>query len=187
MSSKPVEVRRYSLAAVDQALTTDLGRLADVKVIARESSAALGTSDAVELQRAGRELSVRHLLTGSVRLDGPRLTVSLRLLRTDTSALIWSDRFDYPSVADWTTRADMLARVANELDAAVTKSVLAQAVGSRPNPEAVDHLMRGRYLLATLTKRDQAAPAYLEGVRHVEAGLRLAGMPDAPASVAAGR
>ena len=153
--------------AVDHALTTNLGRLGDIKVIARESSAALGTSDAVDPQRAGRELAVRHLLTGSVRLDGPRLAISVRLLRTDTGALLWSDRFDYPSMADWTTQADMLARVANELHGAVNKSILEQAVRSPLNREAVDHWMRGRYLLATLTKHEQA----LEARRHFEAAL----------------
>jgi len=153
--------------AVDHALTTDLGRLGDIKVIARESSAALGTSDAVDPQRAGRELAVRHLLTGSVRVDGPRLAISVRLLRTDTGALLWSDRFDYPSMADWTAQADMLARVANELHGVVNKSVLEQAVRSPLNREAVDHWMRGRYLLAMLTKHEQA----LEARRHFEAAL----------------
>jgi DNA-binding winged helix-turn-helix (wHTH) protein/TolB-like protein len=153
--------------AVDHALTTDLGRLGGIKVIARESSAALGTSDAVDPQRAGRELAVRHLLTGSVRLEGPRLAIFVRLLRTDTGALLWSDRFDYPSMADWTTQADMLARVANELHGAVNKAVLEQAVRSPLNREAVDHWMRGRYLLAMLTKHEQA----LEARRHFEAAL----------------
>jgi tetratricopeptide (TPR) repeat protein len=110
---------------------------------------------------------VRHLLTGSVRLDGPRLAISVRLLRTDTGALLWSDRFDYPSMADWTAQADLLARVANELHGAVSKSVLEQAVRSPLNREAVDHWMRGRYLLATLTKHEQL----LEARRHFEAAL----------------
>jgi TolB-like protein len=153
--------------AVDQALSTDLGRLDDTQVVARESSAALGTSDSVDPRRAGRELGVSHLLAGSVRLQGERLAVSVRLLRTDTGALLWSHRFDCSSVADWATQAEILARVANELDTQVGKSIVEQAARGAPSGRAIDHWMRGRYIMWTLASREQL----VEARQHFEAAL----------------
>ena len=59
--------------AVDTGLSTDLGRLADVRVTPRGSVAALGSSASVDLKRIARELGVRHVVTGTVRRDGERL------------------------------------------------------------------------------------------------------------------
>jgi TolB-like protein/DNA-binding winged helix-turn-helix (wHTH) protein len=153
--------------AVDHDLTTDLGRLGDIKVIARESAAALGTGADVDPKRVGRELDVRHVLTGSVRREGERLAVTVRLARTDTGALLWTDRFDYPSVADWTGRRDISARVANLLDTKVQKSVLEQALRQPLSNEAVDQWMRGSYLLAKLSTHAEL----LQARAHFDAAL----------------
>jgi DNA-binding winged helix-turn-helix (wHTH) protein/TolB-like protein len=153
--------------AVDERLSAELGRLDDIKVVARESSAALGTSETVDARRAGRELGVRHLLTGHVRLEGPRLDVSVRLLHTGSGALLWSDRFSYPSVADWASHGDILARVANELDTRMSKAMLDQVARTRPDRSAIEQWMRGRYILSTLATREQLD----EARRHFQAAL----------------
>lgn len=121
----------------------------------------------VDLQRAGRELGVRHLLTGSVRLEGLRLIVSVRLLRTDTGALLWSDRVEHASIADWATQAGLLAKVANTLHTTLSKSLLDRTMRSPPSGEAIDHWLRGRYLLWTLATPEQL----LQARRHFEAAL----------------
>ena len=135
----------HAAYAVDQELTMGLGRLHNMRVISRESSAALGSSDTLDPKRVGRELGVRHVLAGAVLQDGGTLSVTVRLLRTDTGALLWSDRFDYSSVADWAAQQNILARVGNLLDLKVQQSVLERAVLSPPSSTAVDHWMRGTY------------------------------------------
>lgn len=153
--------------AVDAELTNDLGRLANMVVVSRESSAAFGTSDTVDPKRVGRELGVRHLLAGTVRQNGNSLSITVRLLRTDTGALLWSDRFDYSSVADWAAQRNILATVGNLLDVKVQQSVLERAQLSRPTSAAVDHWMRGAYLMNALETREQLALAR----GHFEAAL----------------
>jgi TolB-like protein/Tfp pilus assembly protein PilF len=162
--------------AVDHELTMELGRLNNTRVISRESSATLGASDSLDPKRVGRELGVRHVLAGTVRQDGSKLSVTVRLLRTDTGALLWSDRFDYPSVADWAAQHNILARVGNLLKAKVEQSVLERAVLAPQSNAAVDHWMRGSYVMTTVTTREQLALAR----GHFEAAL--AAQPDsAPA------
>jgi TolB-like protein/DNA-binding winged helix-turn-helix (wHTH) protein len=153
--------------AVDHALTRDLGRLDNMRVISRESSAVLGSSETLDPRRVGRELGVRHVVAGTVRQDGDTLSVAVRLLRTDTGALLWSDRFDYPSVADWAAQRNILAGVGNVLNAKVQRSVLERAVLSPASSAAVDHWMRGSYALTTLSTREQLVRAR----GHFEAAL----------------
>ena len=153
--------------AVDNELTMELGRLDNIRVISRESSATLGTSESLDPKRVGRELGVRHVLAGTVRQDGTKLSVTVRLLRTDTGALLWTDRFDYPSVADWATQQNILAKVGNLLDTKVQQSVLERAVLSPPSSAAVDHWMRGTYLMKPWATREQVALAR----GHFEAAL----------------
>lgn len=164
--------------AVDHDLTTGLGRLHNMRVISRESSAVLGSSDTADPKRAGRELGVRHVLAGSVRQDAGGLSVTVRLLRTDTGALLWSDRFDYPSVADWAAQQNILAKVGNLLDVKVQQSVLERAVQSPPSSTATDHWMRGAYLMTTAATREQLAAAR----GHFEAAL--AAQPDSVPALA---
>jgi TolB-like protein len=164
--------------AVDHELTMDLGRLHNIRVISRESSAVLGSSDTLDPKRVGRELGVRHVLAGAVRQDGGSLSVTVRLLRTDTGALLWSDRFDYSSVADWAAQRNILASVGNLLDAKVQQSVLERAVLSPPSSTAVDHWMRGTYVMTTFVTREQLMLAR----GHFEAAL--AAQPDSVPALA---
>jgi adenylate cyclase len=164
--------------AVDIDLTNDLGRLGDTRVIARASAAALGTSANVDIKRAGRELGVHHIVTGSVKRDGERLHITVQLARTDTGALLWTERFDYVSAADWVAQRDVSARIANLLDARVDGAVLEEARRAPPNDKALDHWMRGSYILWRLKSRSDL----LEARAEFEAAL--AAQPDSSRALA---
>jgi DNA-binding winged helix-turn-helix (wHTH) protein/TolB-like protein len=166
--------------AVDTGLSTDLGRLADTRVTPRASATALGTSASVDFKRVARELGARHVVTGTVRSDGERLQITAQLVRADDGSLLWADRFEYTSAADWVEQRDISARIANQLDLRMRDAVLQQARGAPPNNQAVDHWMRGAYIMSRLLTRDellqarrefQAALALQPGSSHALAGL----------------
>lgn len=166
--------------AVDTGLSTDLGRLADIRVTPRASAAALGTSASVDLERVARELGARHVVTGTVRRAGERLQVTAQLVRTDNGTLLWSDRFEYASAADWLEQRNISARIANQLDLRMRDAVLQQARLAPPNNQAVDHWMRGAYMMSRLLTLDemlrarqefQAALALQPDSSHALAGL----------------
>jgi len=46
-------------------------------------------------EAAGRMLNVDYLVTGSVRLQGDRLAVTVELDETGTGRVVWTDRFDH--------------------------------------------------------------------------------------------
>jgi DNA-binding winged helix-turn-helix (wHTH) protein/TolB-like protein/cytochrome c-type biogenesis protein CcmH/NrfG len=168
--------------AIDTGLSTDLGRLADVRVTPRGSVAALGTSASVDFKHIARALGVRHVVTGTVRRDGERLHVTAQLVRADDGTLLWADRFEYASAADWLEQRDISARIANLLELRMRDSLLQQAHRRPQSSEAIDHWARGVYIMLKLRTRDelqqarqefQAALALQPDSSHALAGLAL--------------
>jgi tetratricopeptide (TPR) repeat protein len=134
----------------------------------------------VDLQRVARELDARHVVTGTVRRDGERLQVTAQLVRTDDGTLLWADRFEYASAADWLEQRDISARIANQLDLRMRDAVLQRARVAPPNNQAVDHWMRGAYMMSRLLTLEemlrarqefQAALALQPDSSHALAGL----------------
>ncbi len=164
--------------AVDTDLITDLGRLADTRVVPRGSVAALGTSSGADLKRIARELDVHHVVTGTVRRDGEHVQISAQLARADTGALVWAERFDYASAADLVARRDVSARIANVLDLRLRDSALQRGRVAAPNNVAVDHWMRGAYIMSRLKTKDEL----LQARAQFEAALAL--QPDSSHALA---
>jgi DNA-binding winged helix-turn-helix (wHTH) protein/TolB-like protein len=164
--------------AVDTDLSTDLGRLADTRVMPRGSAAPLGASASVDLKRVGRELDVRHVVTGTVKRDGEHVQVTVQLMRADTGALLWAERFDYGSAADWVARRDVSARIANLLDLRLRDSALQRGRVAAPNNLAVDHWMRGAYVMSRLKTKEEL----LQARAQFEAALAL--QPDSSHALA---
>ena len=148
--------------AVDTDLSIDLGRLADTRVMPRASVAAVGTSANLDLKRVARELGARHVVTGTVKRDGDRLHVTAQLLRTSDGAQLWAERFEYDSAAEWVERRDITARIANLLDLNMRDSVLRQAGKSPANSLAVDHWMRGAFIMSRLRTKAELLQARTE-------------------------
>src|SRR4029453_7284532 len=91
--------------------------------------------------------------------EAERLYITVQLARTDTGALIWAERFDYVSAADWVARRDISARIANVLDVRMRDASWQQGGGVPPNNVAVDHWMRGSLILSRVRTRAELLEA----------------------------
>ena len=152
---------------ITQEIVTDLGSLQDATVVSSGPLGAGTSIAAIDIQRIGRELGVRHVLTGSVRREGERVQIQVQMSRTDTAGLEWSQRFDYPNVVDWNWRADISQRVAASLDARLLDSAVLLAWQDARSSAATDEWMRGSYLLQRYTTRAEL----LQARGHFEAAL----------------
>jgi TolB-like protein len=164
--------------AVDSDLGTDLGRLADTRVMPRTSAAALGNSASFDFRRVGRELDVRYVVSGTVKREGDRLQVTAQLVRTDNGTLLWAESFDYASAADWVARRDISARIANLLDLRMRDATLQHAHQTVANSTAVYHWMRGEYIMWRL----QTNAELLQARAEFEAALAM--QPDSSHALA---
>ena len=78
-----------------EALTTDLGRIRSLRVIARASVIPFRETSKSP-QVIGQELHVDGLVEGGVQQSGDRVRVDVRLVNAATGYQLWADRFEEP-------------------------------------------------------------------------------------------
>ena len=78
--------QEYFADAITEDLTTDLSRISDSFVIAR-NTAFTYKGKAVDVKQVSRELGVRYVLEGSVRRMGDQVQVNIQLIDGDTGRI----------------------------------------------------------------------------------------------------
>jgi adenylate cyclase len=91
MSGDPEQ--EYFSDGISEDIITDLSKLSELHVIARNSSFTY-KGKPVDVKQVGRDLGVRYVLEGSVRKAGNRVRVTGQLIDAESGAHIWADRFD---------------------------------------------------------------------------------------------
>ena len=85
--------QEYFSDGISEDIITDLSKLADLHVIARNSSFVY-KGRAVSIPEVASELGIRYVLEGSVRKAGNRVRVNAQLIDSTTGGHVWADRFD---------------------------------------------------------------------------------------------
>ena len=83
----------YFVEGMHEALITDLSKVHNLFVIARNSSFTY-KDKAVNVQDVGREMGVKYVLEGSVRKAGGHVRVTAQLVDASNGGHIWADRYD---------------------------------------------------------------------------------------------
>jgi len=137
----------YFADGVTESLTTDLSRIRNSFVIARNTAFTYKGKN-LDAKEIGKELGVRYVLEGSVQRDQNRVRVNAQLIDAESGAHLWADRFD-EDVADLFKLEDqVVARLANTLSIELVKAEAEKGARSK-NPDAVDLTMRGWALART--------------------------------------
>ena len=131
----------YFADGVTENLTTDLSRIRDSFVIARNTAFTF-KGKTIDAKEIGKELGVRYVLEGSVQRDQNRVRVNAQLIDAESGAHLWADRFE-EDVADLFKLQDqVVARLANALGYELVKAE-AEAGAHSKNPDSIDLDMRG--------------------------------------------
>ena len=126
----------YFADGVTENLTTDLSRIRDSFVIAR-NTAFTYKGKSIDAKEIGKELGVRYVLEGSVQRDKNRVRVNAQLIDAASGAHLWADRFE-EDVADLFKLQDqVVARLANALGFELVKAEAEKSARSR-SPDAID-------------------------------------------------
>ncbi|MGH8822676.1 MAG: winged helix-turn-helix domain-containing tetratricopeptide repeat protein [Rhodoferax sp.] len=83
----------YFVDGVVDDITSALSRVRAFFVIARSSSFTY-KGRVVDVPQVGRELGVRYVVEGSVRMAGAQLRIGVQLLETTSGRHVWSQRFE---------------------------------------------------------------------------------------------
>ena len=142
----------YLADALTDELTTDLARLPDSFVIAR-NTAFTYKGKPVDAKAIGTDLGVRYVLEGSVQPSGDRVRVNAQLIDAERGAHLWADQFDAARAGLLDTQDEIVTRLARALDIQLTE-VEAARLKRTPaaNPTAEDlalqcvaGVLEGRY------------------------------------------
>ncbi|RXG84560.1 adenylate/guanylate cyclase domain-containing protein [Bradyrhizobium vignae] len=126
---------------VTDSLTTDLSRISGSFVIGRHTAFTY-KGKSVDLKKVGRELNVRYVLEGSVQRSGKRLRLNVQLIDSETENHLWAERFDKPIADLFDMQDEIVARLANALNAQMIAAEARRAERS-VNPDAMDLNFQG--------------------------------------------
>jgi len=99
--------------------------------------------EAVDVSKLATELNVRYVLEGAVQRGDNRLRISVQLIDAETSNHLWAERFDKPLTDLLDMQDEIVARLANTLDAQLIEAEARRAERS-PHPDAMDLYFQGR-------------------------------------------
>jgi adenylate cyclase len=163
--------QEYFAGGVTDDLTTDLSRIPDSFVIAR-NTAFTYKGKAADAKEIGRELGVRYVLEGSVRRVGDAVEVNAQLFSTETGAYVWADRFEGDRSNLGKLQLEVVARLGYSLDTELIKAEALKAERQRPNnPDAVDLTMRAEAALLNYNTANKAA--WNDAIAMLERALAL--------------
>jgi TolB-like protein/class 3 adenylate cyclase len=133
--------QEHFVDGVTESLTTDLSRIRGAVVIAR-NTAFTYKGKPVDVKTIGRELNVRYVLEGSVQRGGNRMRVNVQLIDSQTGNHLWAERFDKPLADLFDMQDEIVARLANALNAQIAAAE-ARRAEQAPTPDSMDLYFQG--------------------------------------------
>jgi TolB-like protein/DNA-binding winged helix-turn-helix (wHTH) protein/Flp pilus assembly protein TadD len=161
LSGDPAQ--EYFADGMTEALTTNLGKIGELRVISRTSVMRYkGTKK--PLQQIAHELEVDALVEGTVARSGDRVRITANLVQASPEKHIWADSFerDIRNVLD--LQDDVSRAIANGIQIKLTPQEQARLSNSHVvNPEAYEAYLEGRYFWEKLwSTGGQKASGYFE-------------------------
>ena len=101
-------------------LITTLSKLADLRVIARNSSFVY-KGQAVDIRQAAAQLGVRYVLEGSVRKGGNRIRITAQLIDAASGAHVWAERYDRSIEDIFAVQDEITLMLATEMQVKLTE------------------------------------------------------------------
>jgi adenylate cyclase len=136
----------YFVDGLTEDLITDLSKVPELFVIARNSSFAY-KGRSIDTRQIARELGVKYVLEGSARRVADRVRINAQLIDAAAGGHIWADRFDR-DLADIFAAVD---EVIGKIVEALVGKLVAATLKERYRPsslEAYDLCLRGRAEIA---------------------------------------
>jgi TolB-like protein len=135
--------QEYFADGITEDLTTDLSRISQSFVIARNTAFSY-KGKPIDVRQLGRELGVRYALVGSVRRVGDQVRVNVQLLDAGSGASLWADRFDTDRASFGEAQNEITGRLARMLNLQLMAAAARRIERHRlVDPDARDLVMRG--------------------------------------------
>jgi adenylate cyclase len=165
----------YFSDGISEDIITDLAKLSELHVIARNSSFVY-KGGAVAVGEVAAALGVRYVLEGSVRKAGSRVRVTAQLIDSTTGGHVWADRFDRDLTDIFAVQDELTQQIVAALKVKLTASEAGRLAGKRiSDVAAYDYFLRGREQVWLHTRAGNiSARAFMAKVIEIEPGCAAA-------------
>ena len=173
LSQNPSE--EYFADGLTDALITDLGKLAGLRVISR-TSVMTYKKTAKALPQIARELNVDAIVEGTVLRSGDRLRVTVQLVRASPEEHLWAERYERDAGEVIRLEQRLALAIAHQVTGRlITAEQAAATIKQTTNPNAYDAYLRGRYLWNERSAKPASeAAAYFEQALREDPSFALA-------------
>ena len=127
-----------------------LGEGGGLRVVARTSSFAFKGKNA-DVSEIAQKLNVGNVLEGSLRREGNRVRIAVQLVNARDGFHLWSETFEHELQGVFAVQDEITRAV---VDALKIKLAVALPVHKKPNTEAYDLYLKGRYFLNRKNEAD---------------------------------
>src|SRR5256886_12672141 len=160
----------YFADGIEEEIRTRLARIADLKVISRNSTQRYQSKPG-NLAEIAKQLRVAHILEGSVQKAADQVRVNVQLVNVQTDSQLWAETYDRKLNDIFSVESEIAKRIAESLQAKLTGRE-EQALVAKPtnNPEAYDAYLRG---LVFEARSNYSSDALLKAIGLYERPVRL--------------
>ncbi len=163
MSGDPEQ--EYFSDGITEDIITDLSRLKNLAVIARNSSFTYKdtTSNVVDI---GDDLKVSHVLEGSVRRSGDRVRITAQLIDAINGQHLWAERYDRELNDVFAVQDEITEQIVTALSVQLSGEEKHRTNKISRNFEAYDLLLKGRRAASKRSEDDgnNAIALYKEAI-----------------------
>ena len=124
----------YFADGVQEEILTRLSKIADLKVISRTSTQHYKNAPE-NLPEIAKQLSVAHIVQGSVQKSGDSVRVNVQLIKAANDSHLWADTFDRKLTDIFAVESDIAKTIADTLQAKLTSSEK-QLIAAKPTSDA---------------------------------------------------
>ena len=136
--------QEYFSDGISEDIITDLSKLSELHVIARNSSFVYKKA-AVSVPDVAKALGVRYVLEGSVRKAGNRVRVTAQLIDSSNGGHVWASRFDRDLTDIFAVQDELTQEIVAALKLKLTAGEQDRLARERAvNVEAYEFFLRGR-------------------------------------------
>lgn len=141
----PDKDNEYFSDGITEEIINALCRFEELHVTSRTSSFAFKNQNA-DIRDIGKRLNVYYLLEGSIRRSGEMVRITAQLIKAEDGFHLWSETWDR-ELKDIFILQDEIAQIIAERINSKIKTPVAHPESLIENTEALDHYLKGQYLL----------------------------------------
>src|SRR5438132_6514895 len=159
----------FFAVGVQDEIRNDLAKVADLKVISRNSVMQYKSGVKRNLREIANALGVAHVVEGSVQRAFDRVRVRAQLINARTGTLVWRKRYDGALDDVFAIQSEIAKAVADQLRAKLSAAEKA-TIEEKPTDKhlAYDRYIRAGILLDSIALDARSAELRYEAVRLLE-------------------